>query len=371
MAGPQSYLVELCSKLKKFKPVVIMPNFENQEFKRRLLAENINFKEININRPHFNLFGIIRYGWTLFSDVRTLMTIFTSTKPSLIYCAGGSWQIKAAIASILSGNKFVWQLNDTSIHALIRHVFKQIAKKATGIIFVSAKTKSYYQNLLDPNIKNAIIQSPINVTKFKRRNISNKKFIDNKNAKNNRTYTIGTICNINPVKDLILFINICNELKKRESYDKQFRFLVVGPINKSQKEYFKKLKSHIDDLGLETIEFTGGSSDVREWLEIIDVYICSSKNEASPISVWEAMSYGIPILTTDVADLKSVLNQYKAGYIIENRSSKSGADIIFNFVINPSLYHEMSFNSREAAINLFSAKQCALKHEKFLNTLLK
>ena len=121
-------------------------------------------------------------------------------------------------------------------------------------------------------------------------------------------------------------------LKKRESYDKQFRFLVVGPINKSQKEYFKKLKSHIDDLGLETIEFTGGSSDVREWLEIIDVYICSSKNEASPISVWEAMSYGIPILTTDVADLKSVLNQYKAGYIIENRSSKSGADIIFNFV---------------------------------------
>ena len=85
MAGPQSYLVELCSKIKKFKPVVIIPKLENQEFKRRLIVENIVFREININRAHLSFLGIIKYGLTLILDVYKLIILFKTIDSSLLH----------------------------------------------------------------------------------------------------------------------------------------------------------------------------------------------------------------------------------------------------------------------------------------------
>ena len=37
------------------------------------------------------------------------------------------------------------------------------------------------------------------------------------------------------------------------------------------------------------------------------IYICSSLNESSPMAVWEAMSSGLPIITTPCGDIKYLL----------------------------------------------------------------
>ena len=41
---------------------------------------------------------------------------------------------------------------------------------------------------------------------------------------------------------------------------------------------------------------------VRQLISIIDIYICSSDNEVSTWSVWEAMSMEKAIISTDVGD---------------------------------------------------------------------
>ena len=43
--------------------------------------------------------------------------------------------------------------------------------------------------------------------------------------------------------------------------------------------------------------------DLEKEIIIIDIYICTSNNEASPLSVWEAMSMEKAIISTDVGDV--------------------------------------------------------------------
>ena len=42
---------------------------------------------------------------------------------------------------------------------------------------------------------------------------------------------------------------------------------------------------------------------IRSLLNQSDIYVCSSNYESSPVSIWEAMSMELPIVSTDVGDL--------------------------------------------------------------------
>lgn len=52
----------------------------------------------------------------------------------------------------------------------------------------------------------------------------------------------------------------------------------------------------------------------------IDLYICASKTEGTPLTVLEAMAMGIPVISTDVGIVKEALGPYASKYIMEERS---------------------------------------------------
>jgi glycosyltransferase involved in cell wall biosynthesis len=55
--------------------------------------------------------------------------------------------------------------------------------------------------------------------------------------------------------------------------------------------------------------FVGYQEDVPSWLEAIDVLIMPSYSEASPIVVVEAMSVGLPVVSTRVGDVPFMLEE--------------------------------------------------------------
>ena len=54
------------------------------------------------------------------------------------------------------------------------------------------------------------------------------------------------------------------------------------------------------------IYFINSRRDVRPLLKRFDIYVCSSDNEASPLSVWEAMSMKKPIVSTDARRYRKI-----------------------------------------------------------------
>ena len=104
-----------------------------------------------------------------------------------------------------------------------------------------------------------------------------------------------------------------------EKYLKSKTDFVLPPnYNYPKEEIYKSLIDLCERLSVNNISFINGRNDIRPLLKRFNVYICSSKAESSPISVWEAMSMSKPIVSTDVGDVsKYVKNNYN-GFIISD-----------------------------------------------------
>ena len=75
------------------------------------------------------------------------------------------------------------------------------------------------------------------------------------------------------------------------------------------------------------------------------MYCCFSKYESSPLSVWEAMHQSLPIITTDVGDLKHHINKGKFGYVIKKFDEKIYASKIIEILNNKHIYNKLKLAS--------------------------
>ena len=202
----------------------------------------------------------------------------------------------------------VWHLNDTKMPALIRFTFKHVQNLAQGWIFASNASHDYYKNLITPGRPTAIIPSTVDTDVF-----APDTTVNSDPCVGKKGPFIGTVANISPVKGLETLIRACAALAELGHTP---RVVIAGDVSTRQSRYHKRLVNLANDLGLKNVLFTGARSDVRPILKKLDIYVCSSISESSPISVWEGMAMGLPIISTDVGDVSCYVNDEKEGYIV-------------------------------------------------------
>ena len=83
------------------------------------------------------------------------------------------------------------------------------------------------------------------------------------------------------------------------------------------------------------IEFIGWVSDEKkiQYLNKADAFILPSYNEGLPISILEAMTYGLPIVSTKVGGIPEVLKDGINGFLIEP-GNECQLSLIIKKVIN-------------------------------------
>ena len=114
-------------------------------------------------------------------------------------------------------------------------------------------------------------------------------------------------------------------------------FSIVGQFLDSQKAYFEKLNNLKNDLNLQNVVFYGASHDVRSVLKAADIYVCSSIAEASPMSVWEAMSMGKAVVSTDVGDVSCFIKNDINGFVVPIKNPGLLADRVNTLITNYDL----------------------------------
>ena len=117
-------------------------------------------------------------------------------------------------------------------------------------------------------------------------------------------------------------------------------------------------------MSVENIEFVGARSDVRPLLERLNVFVCSSHAESSPIAVWEAMSMGKAIVSTHVGDVPLYVQHNRNGFIVDVGDSKSMSNYISELIREDSLQLKFGSNSREIAVIELDSGLCAKRHIK-------
>ena len=175
--------------------------------------------------------------------------------------------------------------------------------------------------------------------------------------------SIGTVCNINPLKNLEDFIEIAKDLNIKRKYNLSFK--IFGPTFNSQQKYKDKLMNLIDEYGIENIKFYGPSEKIHEVLEDLDIFLFTSKSESSPISIWEAMMSGLPIATYKVGDVEEYIVDGVNGFTADVFDWKK-LSLSISTMIDKKLLRKIGTGSKQVAEKYFSSKNCAKLHIEYI-----
>lgn len=361
LGGPQLRLLSISSALQgKIDVTAILPLKNSKEFQLRCDEFKVKYLLSPITTIQRKWITIFKYLILFPYEIIKLARLLKKHNFDLVHVSGGSSQYKGLLAAKLVGIKVIWEMNDSFAPYIIRFIFYFFYKLADSFIYGSYNTKKYYEKITFKK-KSFLIQSPVNTHYFNPKlNYSTERIIKKK-------IVIGTVANINPGKDLITFLKVVKKLAKHKN---KIFFIIIGSIYESQKKYYKILISLIKTYKIKNIKFFNFQKDVRSLLRNIDIYVCCSKYESSPLSVWEAMSMEKAIVSTNVGDINKFVNDGINGFVVNVGDYSSMADRISKLISQPKLRRKFGKYSRQIAIKKLDLKICCNQHIKMYKKVI-
>lgn len=333
--GPQKRALLVAESLKlnyAVETTFIINSRDSTFFENKILSIPFKVKKLNITRPSKSTLSL--YLFTFVLDLLRIFHEIIRLNPDLIHISGGCFSCKSFLAAILTMNPVIWHVNDTMTPAWARYAFKILSSFSTGFICASFASREYYNLEKHKNVW--IIPAPAQNTLISQNISSNKKF------------NVYSVFNPNPIKDLELFLQI---VKLTDSHQvSNICFHHYGYVFNSQNVYLQKCLERTSTSHKRFSAITHGFiSDVNLINHCNSIYLCTSQAESSPLTVWEALSKGVPVISTDVGDVPLIIQKYNCGIIHKRTSREELAQLIFrsilNYMQNPSLYHLHSKNA--------------------------
>jgi L-malate glycosyltransferase len=160
-------------------------------------------------------------------------------------------------------------------------------------------------------------------------------------------FTLGTIAVFRFQKRLDLWLEIAKTLADNHP---DIHFLIVGdgPLK-------DQLLQKTTDLNIQTrVTFAGLQTEVRPYLAAMDAYMMTSIFEGLPIAMLEAMSSGLPVITTSAGGIKEVIRHGQDGLLCDVDQASRLVDYALKLKDDPEFRSRVSHNARQRITEQFS-----------------
>lgn len=102
--------------------------------------------------------------------------------------------------------------------------------------------------------------------------------------------------------------------KKIEGKDSEWELYIIG-----SGEDREKLLNQKESLNLKKVTFIENTKNIKEYYEKASIYLMTSRFEGLPMTLIEAQSFGLAIISYDIkTGPKDIVNDSEDGYLIEN-----------------------------------------------------
>ena len=362
LGGPQISIATLCAELAtQVDFTIIMPKVNSERFQELCNKLKIKFEALPITGLTRQPVFLLKYGLFFVYEILLLSVFLRRNGFSCVYVCGGSWQFKGLLAGKIAGCKILWHLNDTYMPKSILWIFRCLAPLANGFICASHRTSNFYEKYFNSSTSNFIIHPPVDTNYFSPKKMLFDQSLDEKKI------IIGTVCNINPVKNLELLIKAFCKANNRKQTTGLYQLRIAGPVFDSQRKYHKRLLDLIESLPKCDIRFVGEVNDVRLFLSELDVYVCSSVSESGPMSLFEAMAMEKAVISTKVGDVSQILTHGKSGYIVDVDDCVAMSNYIVKYASDCGLRRQHGSLARKAAVDRLNSAGFARKHVNAFN----
>ena len=236
-----------------------------------------------------------------------------------------------------------------SFNWFLRIFEEKMLERANKIIAVSYFTK---RELLDyykvPEEKIRVIHNGVDTSKFQP--AKDKRKIKQELGFKADDLAIVSVGRLYARKGLFTLIESMPDVIKRF---KNAKFIISG---KGQSDEMRKLLTHAEKIGVkDSIIFTGYYPDKKlpKLYQAADVFAFSTFYEHHPFAVLEALSTGLPVVTTSVGGIPETIESGKNGFLVEPFNPKQFADKIMYLLEHPAEASEMGGLARKTVLERF------------------
>ena len=183
-----------------------------------------------------------------------------------------------------------------------------------------------------------------------------------------KDFNILFLAIIDKRKGIYDLIEAANKILKVYVGDKKINFIIAG-TGKEEEEVKKIVKQYKLNNNFNFLGWIDGEKK-KEVLKNTHLFVLPSYNEGLPVSILEAISYGIPVISTDVGSInEAVLNNFN-GYLIEPGNIKELKCKINNIIENEELWIKFSNNSKQLCKQEFNSEEYFMNIEKIYDELI-
>ncbi len=168
--------------------------------------------------------------------------------------------------------------------------------------------------------------------------------------------TVGIIAALRPEKNHELFLHVASLVHAELP---EARFLIVGDGPQRS-----KLEALARSLGVEeAVRFLGTRRDVPELLSLVDVVMLTSKMEANPLCLLEAMASEKPVVASRVGSIIESVHDGRTGYLAAAGDSQGMAARVLELLQDCQRALSMGRAAREAVIARWSVDRMVRGYE--------
>lgn len=350
LGGSEKQLYLLAKGLKKTNNNVSIIVLSSIAAPYSKLLKDIGINVVCFRRrlPYFDIFRIARLRKKLIEDNIKIVYSFSLTVNYYLFFS--TLFLKNII--FISGSRNI----ETDRGGFLEFIDDIIIRKSKALITNSKSNLDYLKRISNkPNsINGLVIKNGIDISPRKSNIETNIK----------QKITIGTVALFKKQKNYPLFIDLCKSIALK--YDK-INFISVGDGPE-----FKKMSHYAKENNLDgKLNFVGNSIDAGKIMkENIDIFILTSYKEGLPNVVMEAMSFGIPVISTNVGGVNELIEHKKTGFLVPSNDLKGLVDYCSQLIKSTKLRQEIGDNGRRFIKDQFSSKKMVNEFEVIFNKLL-
>lgn len=116
--------------------------------------------------------------------------------------------------------------------------------------------------------------------------------------------------------------------------------------------------------------FLGKQDGLAEILNACDLFLMPSQSESFGLSALEAMSCGLPVVSSSVGGLPELIRHNETGYIAEIGDIKRMAKYTIDLLTNEKKYKAFSENSRKRSLEFFDTDIIVPQYENYYEKIL-
>lgn len=106
----------------------------------------------------------------------------------------------------------------------------------------------------------------------------------------------------------------------------------------------------------ERLLLPGFLADPARYVGHFDVFALSSDSEQFPISLIEAMAAGLPVVATDVGDIRAMVSAENRRYVVPVEDEAGFADALGRLIANRDIRHRLGSANRAVALERYDEK---------------